>query len=793
MPKNKTKLNRKNGTVKDTILPAFTRNIVFQRWTVLIVMSLLLAVLLSPEIHIITPKYKLESIATKDVKADSDFLVEDKVSTEQKKAEAVKRAKPIYDLDRYMPSRIGMTMSKAFLGMAEVYNRVDREKLQPDTAKAIIKEARSEIENIIGLPLTDSEFKAFSSYKFPIDICNNNVKLIYSVYNEGIISREDFSGISTDNGIIIRNIKNQSEQEKYDLASILSLKTAYSHIEKNALFILEDEERNVRNASISLVKRILQPNLTFAKNATEQRKELIRNSVKPVFYKVQKNEMIVREGEKITSVHLDKLAALYAGYEGSGFLNISIFTGLFLAITLFSLILYYVFTSQIATRLKHINTDILLIGIAAILQVLLARIGIFICDSIYHAFPLIPAGACMYAVPFSTAAMLVVVLINREAGILFAVFSSFLISFLFEEKASMFFFSLLGSMVAAFKIYECKERSAFFKTGVIVGFVNMGVIVCLSLLVGRLFSMETLINIVMGASGGFFAAAVAISIIPLFEFVFGYTTDIKLLELANLNQPVFQQMIMVAPGTYHHSVVVASMVETAADAIGANSLLAKVSAYYHDIGKLKKALYFIENQKGPENKLDKLSPKMSSLVVISHVKEGVELAKDYKLGKAIIDVIRQHHGTRLVGYFYEKAQKNKDPSVRAIPEGDFRYPGPKPQSKEAGLVLLGDVVEASSRTLKNPTPSRIKSLVEDRINQVLMEGELNESDLTLNDLNKIAESFTRTLNGIFHQRIDYPEPVVRENNGKKENNGDSYRKPSEKNKVRPSKSSASAH
>jgi putative nucleotidyltransferase with HDIG domain len=228
-------------------------------------------------------------------------------------------------------------------------------------------------------------------------------------------------------------------------------------------------------------------------------------------------------------------------------------------------------------------------------------------------------------------------------------------------------------------------------------------------------------------------------------------------------------------------------VEAAAETVGANPLLAKVSAYYHDIGKIKKPEYFIENQRNGENKHNKLTPKMSSLIIISHVKEGFELANKVKLGTQITNIIKEHHGTSLVSYFYEKAKKDKDPSIRSLPEEDFRYPGPKPQSKEAGLVLLGDVMEASSRTLTNPTPSRIRNLVDGRIERVFLDGQLDECELTLRDLHKIAECFTRILNGIFHHRIDYPEPVIREFIAlRKENNGGIDRKSSERNKRRSS-------
>ena len=790
MSKNIKHSSPRNGSVRVNFIPQFARNILFQRCAILILMSLILTLILSPRIHLISSTYNSGAIATKDIKADRDLLVEDKVSTEQKKLETSKQAKPIYDYDRDMPSLIGTHLAKAFLSMEETYYHMERENASPDDRKTIIEKARQAFEDTMGLTLTENEFKTLNKYKFSFDTCNDIVKLIYSVYNKGLIGQGSFATLNTDEGIIVRNIRTQNEEEISDLSSIMNMDEVDELILKNSAVIFAYAPKDITGVSVALVRRVIRPNLTFARNATEKRKQNLMDNVKPVFYKVQKNEMIVREGEKISAVHLDKLAALYKEEDGKSFLNISIFLGMFLTIMLFSTILYQIFKKSLVSRDKNINTDILLLGIAAILQVLLARIGIFICESINHAFPLIPANACLYAIPFATATMLVVILLNRDVGLVFSIFSAFLISFLFEEKAFMFFYCLLGSMIAAFKIFECKERAAFFKTGLFVGFVNMAVIICLSLLSGKFIATATLINLFMGAVGGILSAAVVSSIAPLFESVFGYTTDIKLLELANLNQPIFQRMIMVAPGTYHHSIIVASMVEAAAEAISANSLMAKVSAYYHDIGKMKKSLYFIENQKGPENKLDKLSPKMSSLVIISHVKEGCEMAKEYKLGSAITDIIKQHHGTRTVSYFYEKAQQDKDPSVRSIPEDEFKYPGPKPQTKEAGLVLLGDIIEASSRTLKNPTPSRIKNLVEDRINQVLMEGQLNDSELTFHDLSKITESFIRTLNGIFHQRIDYPMSATREDNLEKEKNGNSHRKPSEKNKHKYSKSSS---
>jgi hypothetical protein len=299
---------------------------------------------------------------------------------------------------------------------------------------------------------------------------------------------------------------------------------------------------------------------------------------------------------------------------------------------------------------------------------------------------------------------------------------------------------------------------------------------------GSLYSLESLIALASAFIGGILVGVVATGILPLIEMAFRYTSDIKLLELANLDQPLLRDLMVQAPGTYHHSVIVSNMVEASATAVNANPLLAKVAAYYHDIGKMSKPPYFVENQANRENKHEKLAPSMSSLILISHVKDGVELASEHKLGREITDIIRQHHGTSLISFFYEKAKEQREKKTGKalqVKEEDFRYPGPKPQTKEAGLVMLADVVEAASKTLVDPTAARIQGMVQKIINKVFSDGQLNECELTLKDLNEIAKSFNKTLSGIFHHRIEYPEPVARGGPSKKVQHGHTDQLPAE--------------
>jgi putative nucleotidyltransferase with HDIG domain len=305
-------------------------------------------------------------------------------------------------------------------------------------------------------------------------------------------------------------------------------------------------------------------------------------------------------------------------------------------------------------------------------------------------------------------------------------------------------------------VARCEQRSILIKAGLTVGGANIVLILSYYLISGNPFKLLLLADLIMGFLGGLLASVLVLGIVPIIESLFGYTTDIKLLELANMDNPILKDLILQAPGTYHHSIIVGSLVEAAAKSIAANPLLARVSAYYHDIGKLKKPLYFIENAGGMDNKHDHLTPSMSSLILISHVKDGLELARENHLGQRLAHIIQQHHGTSLISYFYQKAKEKQEAETESLDEKDFRYPGPKPQTKEAGIVMLADAVEAASRTLSDPTPSRIKNLVQRITNSIFLDGQLEECELTLKDLQRIEESFSRILTAIFHQRIDYP-------------------------------------
>lgn len=748
---------------------SFLKNSIFQRLAIGIILCLILAIILAPEIRFSAPKFKQGMIATNDIKADRDFLVEDQKSTDDKKNDAAENIKPVYDYDSNVAANIRTKLAKALTYAAEDYKSSLKEKPQEVSPVDISKSQKGKrsLEANLGVLLSSEEFYILKEHKFSPELQQKLSRLIFPFYDRKFITNSIFSKAEKGKGITVRNLNTQNELEIKDISKILNTQEIDAALLKRTNAIFNDDDYATRSVIFSLAKKLIEPNLIFNKETTEKKKLAAAEEVKPVLFQVQTNEMIVREGEKIGYLELAKLDAFFKSTGNNKFSSFAVLIGIFFTALFLSLVLYFWRTRNWLKTSTRSNVDLFVFGLIALLQILFIKTGIFISLAINRAFPSLSTGACYFAIPFALGAMIIAVLINRNVALIISVFTSFLIAFLFDEKIIFPLFSFLGSVAASYRIVRSRQRSAFLRVGIFLGIINMAAIACINLLSGNLLN-DLFLRLVMGFAGGILTGILVAGITPIFESMFGFITDIKLLELANLNQPLFQKMIIEAPGTYHHSIIVASLVEAAGEAIGANSLLAKVSAYYHDIGKLTKPRYFIENQPNNENKHDKLSPKMSSLIIISHVKDGCELSSQVKLGQQIINIIREHHGTSIVSYFYDKAKKNKDESIRSLSESDFRYPGPKPQTKEAGLVMLGDVIEASSRTLSNPTPARIRSLVRERIERIYMDGQLDECELTLRNLNTIAETFTKILTGIFHHRVDYPESAHKETNGKKE-------------------------
>ena len=359
----------------------------------------------------------------------------------------------------------------------------------------------------------------------------------------------------------------------------------------------------------------------------------------------------------------------------------------------------------------------------------------------------------MFYLPFSVLPMLTTLLFD-DMEISFAATLALAVSIASISSRSfpLSIFYLLSGIASSILVKGARKRIEIIKAGIITGIIQA---VSLIFIDGLWLALP--IRYLLLLINGLASSIIVLGVLPIFEYLFKTITNVGLLELADTSHPLLQRMALEAPGTFHHSLTVGNLSENACNAVGANGLIARTGAYYHDIGKLTKAEYFSENQNIHENKHETLSPTMSKLVIMNHVKEGVDLAKKYKLNPMIIDFIKQHHGTSLVYYFYRRALENSE-REEEVQEEIFRYPGPRPKTKETAIVLLADSTEAAVRVLKEPTPSKIREETHKIINDKFIDGQLNESNLALNDLEKISEVFIRILTSIYHSRISYPEP-----------------------------------
>lgn len=361
-------------------------------------------------------------------------------------------------------------------------------------------------------------------------------------------------------------------------------------------------------------------------------------------------------------------------------------------------------------------------------------------------------GWSVFYMPLLAVPMLTTLLFNNlELSLLLTLANSVSAASVSENFFHIFLLSLISGVMSSILVLGARKRVTIIRAGLVTGIIQV-----ISLIFLDRFWVGLPHRYWIFVFNGLLSSGIVLLALPLFEYLFKTVTAISLLELADFHHPLLQRMILEAPGTFHHSLVVGNLSETASGAVGANALLARIGAYYHDIGKLEKTEYFSENQELKESKHDVLSPALSKMIIMNHVKEGVELAKKYKLSPPLIDFILQHHGNSLVYYFYRRALETLEEDQEVKEEG-FRYPGPRPNTKETAIVLLADSVEAATRALRNPSPSKIEEVVHKVINNKFIDRQMDECELTLKDIEKISAVFIRILSGVYRSRISYPE------------------------------------
>ena len=714
------------------------------RFVLLILAALLLTLLIIPSPQFLSVNYREGDIATSDIRAAQDYLIEDLLLTEKKRAEAEVAAPYVYSLDSNANLEIVRRFEQAFA-------------LIHDKGKDGAVE-RQAVSDLLAVELSAQEFTAFARIKEEHAFLSDLGRQIAPFYRQRIVADLEKFSANRKHGILVVDAGTKQEIAGGDFTAATDLAGARRALASLHL-TLGGPARDLDTLK-GVAVRMLSANLSFDRDGSDDKKGEARAAVRPVLFKMKRGEMIVRVGERVSSEQAMKLEKIYKSKS---------LTPVVTGIGVFGLVLVlcyapYRFARKNIRKFNPSNKDILLLALLTVLNFAALKFAFAVSTALGGLFPSVDTASYYYLFPFAASVIIVRIILHSEVALVYCAVCAPLLGIMMNNSLQVVIYALLGGIVGAHGVRQCKERGTIYSAGLKVSVVNMAVALCFHVYGENAFSLQAIYCVAFAFFGGILNAVFVSGIVPLVESLFHYTTDVKLLELANLNSPLLRELMVRAPGTYHHSVLVGNMVEAGAEAINANPLLARVAAYYHDVGKLKKPLYFIENIRDGENRHDKLSPSMSALILISHMKEGVELAREYRIGLPIIEIIRQSHGTSLISFFYLKAKGLEVPGSPPVDERDFRYPGPKPQTREAGLVLLADCVEAASRTLSDPTPARIQGLVQKIINNIFMDGQLDECELTLKNLHEIAKSFNQILAGIYHHRIDYPEPAYKEKN-----------------------------
>jgi putative nucleotidyltransferase with HDIG domain len=707
--------------------------------------------------------FRVGDVAKHDVISPFSFEMTDEVTTEEKRLKAEVIVPVVYDFDTSVFERVSSGVYRSFRTQRAYLREVNwpkGAKAREDVLKDFFQH-KPQFEKELGVGISDFMFEWLVENRFNVRVESAVVRNLENWYEKKIAEAPDRFIPLSQNSVIARVVHKSNLGREFNLpkTEILDLQNP-DHFDYDNTKVIDKLSESDRANILYLSRSLVVPNLTLNKQEMASRKQSARESVIPVNITIRKNQVIVPQGGMVQPFQMAmirQIQAIQADRRGN-LMTVSL--------AMFLTLLVIVFASFMRrftlNKVRVIPKDSMVMMLIIISVVLITKIYLFITDAAFASKfgHILTPKVFLYAAPVAAAPMMMGLLVTSgEVVWLFTAFMAFCMGIMTDFSFNFMLISMVGGISAARGVFMCKTRNDIYFAGIRAGIVN-ALLVAFLLTVSKIDQEGTLnevyYTIPAAFIGGIFSALVTMMIIPMLESIFNYTTDVKLLELSNLNHPLLKEMIVKAPGTYHHSMMVGSMVEAAAEEIDANPLLGKVMCYYHDIGKTEHANYFIENQKPGQNPHDHISPFMSKTLLVAHVKDGVELGMQYKLGKPIIDGIIQHHGTTLISFFFNKALDLKKDGDCEISEEDFRYPGPKPQFREAALCMLADSIEAAARSLDEPTPTRLQNIVRNVIQRKFQDGQLDECNLTLKDISRVENAFTRILLGIYHQRIDYP-------------------------------------
>jgi len=683
-------------------------------WFVIVIPVLLLTIffyLISLN-NVYVKTYDIERFNRAKETIRSPITVENEAETERKMRETVLAVGDRYTTLEEVTEQQLKYVEEIFAAVKKVIKNNEKDKETQTSNEELLIELRELLSSDISDKLDDMLF----------------LKLLQLSDEERKLANELFlSGLKQilDEGVRVENLQSAREE--------LTSKIKFSSLDEN-----------VKDALYDLVEFAVVENAIFDVEKTMEARKEAANNVQPVV--IRSGDIIVREGQIITNEIYEelKLAGLLDNER-----KIYPAIGLAILVIMLSSLIAYELSRLYRKRQLNLKKVSAIIFISIIIVTMMKIFSIFV-EQLNQLYLL---------VPIATGVLLIKLLVFERLSIVFALIFSILGSILFNGyipgslnvEAALYF--LIFQFTAIMSLSNVKDRTALLKTALITALVNvLTLAVFIFLSFEKFHPFDTLIHTSFAIGAAIFSTILTIGLLPFFETTFGILSDGKLLALANPNHPLLRKILTDAPGTYHHSVMVANLSESACEAIGANGLLARVASYYHDIGKTERPQYFIENQVSIRNPHDFIEPEQSADIIISHVTDGAKMLEKHKFPKEIIDITLQHHGTSRVEYFYHLAKEDDED----VDEANFRYPGPKPQTKEAGIVSICDATEATVRSLQEPSAEKIDEIVASIIQNKLRDGQLDDTPLTLKELNIIRDTICDSLKGIFHSRIQYP-------------------------------------
>lgn len=661
-------------------------------------------------------QYSLEvgDIPRSDIKAPRDTI--DERATKEAEDKALEKVDKQYT----QKAEVKKQAEDNVILLFEKLNTIINNQSAQTATSTSVESNVSELKKIEGIALSEDEYK---------ELLN--------------IPKEQLSSLQKDILNIIDKTYEKNINEKDDESLNIARDSAVSLVEKLNLadklkYVLEE-----------LVKGQINPNCFYDEEKTQELIDETRKSVAKVV--IKQNQIIVKEGVPVTQNQLDILSDLGMLDDGK---NTSIYLYVYIVLAMFVGIIMFLQYNYIDRNYSEIfkNTKkITLISVINLMTLVFARtIGL----------------VSPFLIPFACAPILLTLLINYKISIVISILNVIVISIATGFDAQVMMLGVISSILGATLLKKMQQRNELLYSTLYLSIVGVIITVSTGILISSNLR-EVLIKSGITFIGGVLSGIFALGILPFLEGTFNEVTTLKLLELSNPNHPLLKKLLMEAPGTYHHSMLVANLAEMASEEVGANSVIVRIGSYYHDVGKTERPYFFGENQMGGENPHNHMTPNLSAKIIISHVKDGIELARKHNLPKVIQDIIGEHHGTTLVKYFYY-TMKNNSENPEEVKEEDYRYPGPIPNSKEAGIIMLADSVEAAVRSIKEPSEDKIKEMINNIISDKLSCGQLNDCNLTIKDIEKIKKCFLTALNGIYHHRIEYPKEKIKSLN--EENN-----------------------